>query len=98
MRVQAGFDITQTFAVSQLRKGQTQKLLETREALGLVLAVVAGDTASKRRQRQVLGQLGENELSFVHVNDPQKNDFAGAQLSLMELKSRAGQTTVYIAM
>ena len=37
MRTQARFDIAQAFPVSQLRKGQSQKLLETREGLDLVL-------------------------------------------------------------
>ena len=72
MRTQARFDIAKTFPIGQLRKRQTQKLLETREAFDLVLATIAGDTTTKRCQRQVLGQLGENQLACVHERVPRK--------------------------
>jgi hypothetical protein len=61
-----------TFRVSQLRKGQTRKLLQMRLMLDLVLRVVAGDIPTKRRQRQELGQVGENEASCVHLSNPGK--------------------------
>jgi hypothetical protein len=72
MRTQACFDIAKTFPISQPRKRQTQKLLEACEALDLVLPAVAGHAATKRRQRQVLGQLSENQLPCVHDRDPRK--------------------------
>ena len=72
MRPQARFDVAQTFPISQLRKRQAKKLLEAREALDLVFPVVAGDTTAKRRQRQVLGQLSENQLACVHGRDLRK--------------------------
>jgi hypothetical protein len=72
MRAQARFDIAKTFSIRQLRKSQAQKLLEACEAFDLVLPVVAGDTTTKRRQRQVLGQLRENQLACVHERVPRK--------------------------
>lgn len=72
MRPQACFDIAKAFPISQLRKRQTQKLLEAREALDLVLPAIAGHAATKRRQRQVLGQLSENQLACVHERVPRK--------------------------
>jgi len=66
MRAQTSFDIAKTFPIGQLRKRKAQKLLEASEAFDLVLPAISGDTTTKRRQRQVLGQLGENQLACVH--------------------------------
>jgi hypothetical protein len=56
---------------------------------------LAGDTTTKRCQRQVLGQLGENQLACVHERVPQKNDVAGAQVALVEFKSRPEKQNLY---
>jgi hypothetical protein len=47
----------------------SRRLPEARETLDLVFSVVAADTATKRRQRQVLRQLRENQLACLHVRD-----------------------------
>lgn len=44
---QTGLDIPQTFPVSQLGKGQAEKLIQRGETLGLVIAVIPFDTATK---------------------------------------------------
>ena len=92
MRMQARFDIAQIFAVNQLGKGQTQKRLQTREAVELVLPVIEGDTTTKRRQRQELGQLGENELSGVHVSDPRQMTSQAHNCRRISVNSSEGRT------
>lgn len=66
LRSRAGFDVAQALAIGQLREGHAQVLIEAREALDLVLGLVARDAATKRVQRQVLHQLRENRLARVH--------------------------------
>ena len=62
---QARLDVAQTLSEGQLREEHDGKLLEATEALDLVLAVIAGDAATKRRQRQMRGQLCEDQFSVV---------------------------------
>src|SRR5665213_1070018 len=51
LRPQARLDVPKALAVGELREGQAEKLLETREALDLVLAAVRVHAATKRRER-----------------------------------------------
>jgi len=44
---QTDFDIPQTFPVSHLGKGHAEQLIQGRETLGLVIAVIPVDTAAK---------------------------------------------------
>jgi hypothetical protein len=67
---QAGFDIAQALSPCELRKCHAQILVETREALDLVLAVVVSNTTPEGRQRQVLHDLRENEFALVHRRAP----------------------------
>jgi hypothetical protein len=53
-------------AKRQLREGHGIELVQAREALDLVFAVVAGHAAPERRQRQVRHDLRENELALMH--------------------------------
>ena len=63
---QTGFDVAQALAKRELREGHAQILIETREALDLVLAVVLGDATAKRGQRQMLRELREDKSALVH--------------------------------
>src|SRR5262249_59689454 len=67
---QAGLDIAQALFPCELRKCHAQILIETREALDLVLAVVVSNTTPEGRQRQVLHDLRENEFALVHRRVP----------------------------
>ena len=69
LRPQASLDVAKTLAVGELREGQAEKLLETGEALDLVLAAVRGDAATKRRERQMARQLCENRVLPVRMLD-----------------------------
>ena len=67
---QAGFDIAQAFSISKLSEGHTQILVETGEALHLVLAAIARNATTKRRQRQMLRQLRANTSLPKFIDAP----------------------------
>lgn len=50
MRAQEGFDVAQALAVSQLREGRAEKLIEMREGLGRILGGIAPHAAAERVQ------------------------------------------------
>ena len=79
LRPQARFDVAQALAIGQLRKCHAQILIETGEALDLVLALVARHAATKGMQRQVLHQLREDELACVHRSPRRQPDAQGRQ-------------------
>ena len=54
----------------QLRKSHAPQLVLTGEALDAVIAFEAGDTAPERVHRQMIHQLREYELPFVHGRLP----------------------------
>ena len=62
---QAGFDIAQTFAMGELRKGHTSILVLTTEPLDVTMAMVALNTATQGMVRNPV----EREHSFwLNVN------------------------------
>jgi hypothetical protein len=63
---QAGFDIPETFAVSQLREGHAEVMVETGKLLDLEVAVVPIYASMKHMERKMLHHLRENELAGVH--------------------------------
>jgi len=74
---QAGFDVAQALAIGELRKGHAQILVETAEALELVLAAIARDAASQAVQRQVADDLRENEPAGIHLAPPPRLRWQG---------------------
>ena len=66
MRAQTDFDVAQTFPVRQLRERHAEELAEAREGLDVAVSAVAPDAFSENVKRQMVGQLRENELAFVH--------------------------------
>lgn len=66
LRPQAGLDIAQAVAVGELRERHAQELVETREALDFVMPAVTLHAAVKSLHRQVVGDLREDDLTFVH--------------------------------
>jgi len=66
-RAETGLDVAQTLAVRELGEGQTQELVEAREAVDLILAVVAGHAAAELGQRQEeVHQLREDGASGMN--------------------------------
>jgi hypothetical protein len=65
---QTRFDIAQALSVSQLGKRHAEVLIETREALDLVVSIVACHTTAKRGQRQMPGELRKHQLARVHLD------------------------------
>src|SRR6516165_5235311 len=66
LNAKTSLNVTKALAPRQLRKGQTEILIEARKTLDLVFAAVALDTTSKRCQRQMLHDLGKNVMTFRH--------------------------------
>lgn len=58
-------------------EGHAQILIEAREALDLVLAVVLDDATTKRAQRRVLRQLCENKSALVHQRSRRRKSSQG---------------------
>lgn len=67
MRVQAGFDVAQTFAIRELRKSQTKELIEARKTLDFVVALVALHAMTKLGQGQQVHQLSKNRPATVQA-------------------------------
>ena len=77
-----------SFPIGQLLKRVTQKLLEADEAFDLVFPTVPAT-----QRRSVVS--GKYSINWAKINlpacmsaRPTKNDFAGAQIALLGLKSR----------
>ena len=70
VRAQACFDIAQTLAKRKLRERHSQKLIEVRERQWRVPASIACHATPKRSHWQMIHQLGEDQLAFVHVRAP----------------------------
>jgi hypothetical protein len=66
LRCQARLDVAQRLAKHQLREGHRAELIQAREALDLVFAVVARHATPERGQRQVRHLLRESELALMH--------------------------------
>ena len=60
------FDVAQGLAVGQLGEGHGKELVQAREVLDPVFAVVLGHTAMKCAQRQVEHALRKYEPALVH--------------------------------
>jgi hypothetical protein len=65
-RTEAGFDISQTVAISQLRESHGQILIPAREGLLLIIAAITSHTFLKLVGGQVVQELGENGSARVH--------------------------------
>ena len=63
---QAGFDVAQTLAVGQLRKGHGQILVAAREAPMVRISTITLDTLLELVGGQVIQELGEDGLSGIH--------------------------------
>ena len=72
LRSQTRLNIAQALPVRQLRKGHAQVLIQTREALDLVLAVVKSHAPTKSAERKMAHQLRKHELALMHRATPRQ--------------------------
>ena len=70
LSAQTGFDVAQTGAASELRKGQAEELIPAREILDVTVALVSIDAKLKIVRRNELHELSENRLTQVHRLPP----------------------------
>ncbi len=64
---QAGFDVAETLAESQLGKGETKKLIEAGKAAQFVIAAVPHDALAELVRRDMIDQLGEDGAADKHA-------------------------------
>src|SRR5208282_1991220 len=67
MRAQAGFDVAQTLAISELRKSQREEWIEAGNTLYLVVAMVTIYATAKFGERKQVHQLSKNRPATVHL-------------------------------
>ena len=61
-----GFEVAETFPEGKLCEGQAEELIQTSEALNLVVATVALHTLAKLVQWQKIHELGKDGSPLVH--------------------------------
>jgi hypothetical protein len=66
-RKQAGFDVTEAFAVGELCESETEKLVKTGKAAEFVIASAASHTLLELMRRQVLDHLSEDGPACEHA-------------------------------
>jgi hypothetical protein len=67
LRPQAGFDIAQTFAISELGKGQAEELIAARKIFDVAISVIAIDTDLKFVTWKKIHELRKNSSTGIHV-------------------------------
>ena len=77
---QAGFDVAQTLAVSQLREGHGAELLRATQTAHSGIAAITRHDARKAGPRNELHNLCEQRLAHVHSSPPE-NSISGRYLN-----------------
>jgi hypothetical protein len=67
---QTAFDIAKTFAIGQLSKRHTEKLIVACKRASAVITAVPVDALVKFLLGQEIDYLGENRLALVHAKAP----------------------------
>jgi hypothetical protein len=70
LRVEAGDGVAQAVAVGELGERHAAELVLTAEAFDRAIAAEPLDAPAQRVQRQMLHQLGENDLALIHRSSP----------------------------
>lgn len=89
---QAGFDVAQAFAPSELGKGQHEEVFVSWEFADAEVAVVTGDTLVELVFGEVVEELGEDGATFVHKVKNRKNAGNHPQGIVAKLKSKKEKT------
>jgi hypothetical protein len=71
LSAQTGFDVAQTGATGELRRGQAEELIPARKILDVTVALVSIDAKLEIVRRNELHDLSENRLTQVHRLPPQ---------------------------
>jgi hypothetical protein len=66
LRSQARFDVAKAHSIGKLRERYAEVLIEARERFDFVLGSVTDYATTKRRQWQMLHDLREHQLSYIH--------------------------------
>jgi hypothetical protein len=74
---QARFDVSETFAIRQLRKRHAEKLIEAGEPPCTSVAAVTPNALVEIVPREEIHQLSEEELPGVHWPSPSPPRWAG---------------------
>jgi hypothetical protein len=67
-----GFDIAETFAIGELRKGQTKELIPAREIFDVAIALVSIDANLKLVGGEEIHELRENRSAKIHPLPPEQ--------------------------
>ncbi len=89
---QAGFDVAQTFAPSQLGEGQHQELFVGGQFADAEVATVLRDTLVELVFRQEVEELGEDSATFVHKVENRWMAVNHSRKHVAELKSKNART------
>lgn len=89
---QAGFDVAQAFAPSELGEGQHEEVFVSREFADAEVAVVTGDTLVELVFGEKVEELGEDGATFVHKVKNRRNAGNHPQGIVAKLKSKKDQT------
>ena len=73
LRPQAGFDVPQAFAISQLGEGHAQELVEVGKRQCRIAARILRHATAECVQRQMFHQLSEYQFSRMHWSTPGKS-------------------------
>ena len=73
-RSQTGFDIAQTVAKSQLRKGHAEKLIEAGKRSDAMIATVALNALLKGKRWEPGHDLGKNGVAYIHGKVPPEQE------------------------
>ena len=78
LHAQIDRDVAQRFASGQLRKRQSQELIEAREVFDFVLSTPGQDHPAECLQGQISHDLRKDELARVHASPQQMRSAEGA--------------------
>jgi hypothetical protein len=72
LSTKTSFDIAKTFAIGELRKGQTKELIPAGEIFDVTIALVPIDAYLKLVGWEELHELRENGSALVHLLPPEQ--------------------------
>ena len=95
LRAQIDLNIAQRLSVGELSKGHRQELIEAREVLNLVIALVPSHASAKCREWQMRHDLSEYEFALMHWNSTRMQTAKGAKLQNRCSNRDQRKTSIY---